>query len=157
DVPHDTAAIAGALTATHVAVSYASQAGGGFPFAPFALLGVIALMVGGFTLFMHRSARKARPVTETTKEAQAEAKTVRFADVAGCDEAIEELRDTLDFLRAPERFEKLGATMPSGLMLYGPPGTGKTLLAKALAGEAGLPFYSASGSDFVQMYVGSGA
>jgi cell division protease FtsH len=157
DVPHDTATMAASLAASHVAVSYGSQGGGGFPVAPFAFLGLIALLVGGFALFMRRSAKKAKPVTETTKEAEAESKTARFADVAGCDEAVEELRDTLDFLRSPERFEKLGATMPSGLMLYGPPGTGKTLLAKALAGEAGLPFYSASGSDFVQLYVGSGA
>jgi cell division protease FtsH len=76
--------------------------------------------------------------------------------VAGCDEAVEELRDTLDFLKAPERFRELGAVLPSGLMLYGPPGTGKTLLAKALAGEAGLPFYAMSGSSFVEMYVGVG-
>src|SRR2546422_892261 len=81
---------------------------------------------------------------------------VNATDVAGSDEAGEELRDTLDFLLRPERFERVGATMRSGILLYGPPGTGKTLLAKALAGEAGLPFFATSGSDFVELYVGTG-
>ena len=80
-----------------------------------------------------------------------------FADVAGCDEAVEEVSEFLDFLRAPGRFNLLGAKMPSGVLLHGPPGTGKTLLAKALAGEAGVPFFATSGSEFVEMYVGVGA
>ena len=82
---------------------------------------------------------------------------VTFADVAGSDEAIEELNEIKDFLKAPERFQKLGAKIPKGVLLYGPPGTGKTLLARAVAGEAGVPFYSISGSDFVEMFVGVGA
>ena len=83
--------------------------------------------------------------------------TVTFADVAGLDEAVEELEEIKDFLTAPERFEELGAKLPKGVLLFGPPGTGKTLLAKAVAGEAGVPFFSISGSDFVEMFVGVGA
>ncbi|WP_448852745.1 ATP-dependent zinc metalloprotease FtsH [Corynebacterium sp. 335C] len=83
--------------------------------------------------------------------------TNTFADVAGADEAVQELDEIRDFLQNPGRYEKLGATIPRGVLLYGPPGTGKTLLARAVAGEAGVPFYSISGSDFVEMFVGVGA
>lgn len=86
-----------------------------------------------------------------------EKKKVYFKDVAGADEEKEELREVVDFLRDPSKFTKLGAKIPHGVLLVGPPGTGKTLLAKAVAGEAGVPFYSISGSDFVEMYVGVGA
>ncbi|MGO3554608.1 MAG: ATP-dependent metallopeptidase FtsH/Yme1/Tma family protein, partial [Microbacterium gubbeenense] len=82
---------------------------------------------------------------------------VTFADVAGSDEAVEELHEIKDFLADPTRFQALGARIPKGVMLYGPPGTGKTLLARAVAGEAGVPFYPISGSDFVEMFVGVGA
>jgi cell division protease FtsH len=82
---------------------------------------------------------------------------VTFADVAGADEAVEELREIKDFLEAPERFLAMGARIPKGVLLVGPPGTGKTLLARAVAGEAGAPFFSISGSDFVEMFVGVGA
>jgi cell division protease FtsH len=81
----------------------------------------------------------------------------RFRDIAGVDEAVEELSEIVQYYREPERFDLLGARLPSGIMLYGDPGTGKTLLAKALAGEAGLPFYATSGSDFVEKFVGVGA
>ena len=80
-----------------------------------------------------------------------------FADVAGADEAVEELHEIKDFLQNPGRYQALGAKIPKGVLLYGPPGTGKTLLARAVAGEAGVPFYSISGSDFVEMFVGVGA
>ena len=82
---------------------------------------------------------------------------VRFTDVAGADEEKEELQEVVEFLKNPRRFSELGARIPRGVLLVGPPGTGKTLLAKAVAGEAGVPFYSISGSDFVEMYVGVGA
>ena len=82
---------------------------------------------------------------------------VTFADVAGCDEAKEEVREVVDFLRDPQRFQRLGGRIPRGLLLVGPPGTGKTLLAKSIAGEAKVPFFSISGSDFVEMFVGVGA
>lgn len=81
----------------------------------------------------------------------------KFADVAGIDEAVEELQEVRDFLADPKRFQSMGAHIPRGVLLVGPPGTGKTLLAKAVAGEAGVPFFSISGSDFVEMYVGVGA
>ena len=86
-----------------------------------------------------------------------ETPTVTFADVAGADEAIEELGEIKDFLKDPARFQAVGARIPKGVLLYGPPGTGKTLLARAVAGEAGVPFFAISGSDFVEMFVGVGA
>jgi cell division protease FtsH len=85
------------------------------------------------------------------------ANKVRFADVAGCDEAKEEVQEVVDFLRDPTKFQRLGGHIPRGILLVGSPGTGKTLLAKAIAGEAGVPFFSISGSDFVEMFVGVGA
>ena len=82
---------------------------------------------------------------------------VTFKDVAGADEAKQELEEVVEFLKHPQRYNDLGAKIPKGVLLYGPPGTGKTLLAKAVAGEAGVPFFSISGSDFVEMFVGVGA
>ena len=82
---------------------------------------------------------------------------ITFKDVAGIDEAKEELTEIVDFLRDPSKFQKLGGKIPKGCLLIGPPGTGKTLLAKAIAGEANVPFFSISGSDFVEMFVGVGA
>src|SRR5256885_12110046 len=83
--------------------------------------------------------------------------TTTFADVAGCDEAKEEVKELVDFLKDPQKFQKLGGRIPRGVLLVGPPGTGKTLLAKAIAGEAKVPFFSISGSDFVEMFVGVSA
>ena len=91
------------------------------------------------------------------KEADKKANRVRFSDVAGAEEEKQELVEVVEFLRDPRRFVELGARIPAGVLLEGPPGTGKTLLAKAVAGEAGVPFYSISGSDFVEMFVGVGA
>ena len=91
------------------------------------------------------------------KTTEATRPNVKFKDVAGIDEAVEELEEVRDFLADPERFRKLGAKIPRGVLLVGPPGTGKTLLAKAVAGEAGVPFFTISGSDFVEMFVGVGA
>jgi cell division protease FtsH len=91
------------------------------------------------------------------KDRPAEVPTTRFADVAGADEALAELEEVVSFLHAPERFVAGGATVPRGILLEGPPGTGKTLLARAVAGEAGVPFYSMSGSEFVELFVGVGA
>lgn len=91
------------------------------------------------------------------KEADKKANRVRFSDVAGAEEEKQELVEVVEFLKDPRRFSELGARIPAGVLLEGPPGTGKTLLAKAVAGEAGVPFYSISGSDFVEMFVGVGA
>jgi len=82
---------------------------------------------------------------------------VTFEDVAGVDEAKEDLQEIVEFLRDPQRFQKLGGRIPRGVLLVGPPGTGKTLLARAIAGEANVPFFTISGSDFVEMFVGVGA
>lgn len=91
------------------------------------------------------------------KQPSDEKRKTTFADVAGADEEKEELREIVDFLKSPKKFKELGAHVPKGVLLVGPPGTGKTLLARAVAGEAGVPFFSISGSDFVEMYVGVGA
>lgn len=93
---------------------------------------------------------KAKPVDKKNNK-------VRFSDVAGAEEEKQELVEVVEFLRDPHKFLALGAKIPSGVLLEGPPGTGKTLLAKAVAGEAGVPFFSISGSDFVEMFVGVGA
>jgi len=93
---------------------------------------------------------KARMLDETNN-------SVTFADVAGCDEAKEEVAELVDFLRDPTKFQKLGGRIPRGVLMVGPPGTGKTLLARAIAGEAKVPFFTISGSDFVEMFVGVGA
>ncbi|MCF8045610.1 MAG: AAA family ATPase, partial [Desulfarculaceae bacterium] len=82
---------------------------------------------------------------------------VSFDDVAGIDESKEELEEVVEFLKTPDKFQKLGGRIPKGVLLVGPPGTGKTLLARAVAGEAGVPFFSISGSEFVEMFVGVGA
>ena len=86
-----------------------------------------------------------------------DAPKITFKDVAGVDEAVEELHEIKEFLENPKKFQALGARIPKGVLLYGPPGTGKTLLARSVAGEAGVPFFSISGSDFVEMFVGVGA
>jgi len=104
---------------------------------------------GPSALQMGRSRAKIYEVDPNTR--------VRFTDIAGVDEAIEETREIVQFLENPERFTKLGAKLPKGVLLLGPPGTGKTLLARAIAGESGVPFFSLSGSDFVEMFVGVGA
>lgn len=92
-----------------------------------------------------------------SNEAKAEHQTVRFSDVHGCDEAKEELQELVDFLKNPDKFSTLGGKLPKGVLLVGPPGTGKTLLARAVAGEAGVPFFFMSGSEFDEVYVGVGA
>ena len=122
---------------------------------PFILIGLIfwfllSSMQGGGGKVMQFGKSKAKMVTK-------ESSNVTFKDVAGIDEALEELEEIRDFLKKPERFKALGAKIPRGVLLYGPPGTGKTLVAKAVAGEAGVPFFSISGSDFVEMFVGVGA
>jgi cell division protease FtsH len=120
------------------------------------VVGVVFLGLLGFTLYRVSSGRI--PALESkTREADKETSTVTFADVAGVDEAKEEVKEIVDFLREPGRFSAIGGRIPKGVLLVGPPGTGKTLLAKSIAGEAGVPFLFASGSDFVEMYAGVGA
>ncbi|HJD84920.1 MAG TPA: AAA family ATPase, partial [Kitasatospora aureofaciens] len=107
-------------------------------------------MQGGGSRVMQFGKSKAKLLTKDTPK-------TTFADVAGADEAVEELHEIKEFLSDSEKFQAVGAKIPKGVLLYGPPGTGKTLLARAVAGEAGVPFYSISGSDFVEMFVGVGA
>jgi cell division protease FtsH len=114
--------------------------------------------IGTIGFMMYRIASGRIPALESkTREADSEATTVTFDDVAGVDEAKEEVKELVDFLREPGRFEAIGGRIPKGVLLVGPPGTGKTLLARSIAGEAGVPFLFASGSDFVEMYAGVGA
>ncbi|MFE0627195.1 ATP-dependent zinc metalloprotease FtsH [Streptomyces sp. NPDC058864] len=122
---------------------------------PFVLIVVVFLflmnqMQGGGSRVMNFGKSKAKLITKDTPK-------TTFADVAGSDEAVEELQEIKEFLQEPAKFQAVGAKIPKGVLLYGPPGTGKTLLARAVAGEAGVPFYSISGSDFVEMFVGVGA
>ncbi|TDC34468.1 ATP-dependent zinc metalloprotease FtsH [Kribbella albertanoniae] len=122
---------------------------------PFLLIAVVFIflmnsMQGGGSRVMSFAKSKAKLITKDTPK-------TTFADVAGCDEAIEELGEIKEFLQEPGKFQAVGAKIPKGVLLYGQPGTGKTLLARAVAGEAGVPFYSISGSDFVEMFVGVGA
>ncbi len=122
------------------------------PFALIILLFIFLMnrMQGGGGGIMQFAKSKAKQITKDMPKST-------FADVAGCDEAIEELGEIKEFLSEPAKFQAVGAKIPKGVLLYGPPGTGKTLLARAVAGEAGVPFYSISGSDFVEMFVGVGA
>ncbi|WP_349426010.1 ATP-dependent zinc metalloprotease FtsH [Microbacterium sp. LWS13-1.2] len=122
---------------------------------PILLLGLLFWFLmssaqGGGSKVMQFGKSRAKLVTKEMPQ-------VTFQDVAGSDEAIEELEEIKDFLKDPSKFQAVGARIPKGVLLYGPPGTGKTLLARAVAGEAGVPFYSISGSDFVEMFVGVGA
>ncbi len=112
----------------------------------------------GFFIFLFRSQgnNKAFDFAKSTARL-ARGKSVTFEDVAGCDEEKEELVEIIDFLKNPRKYSEIGARVPKGVLLFGPPGTGKTLLAKAVAGEANVPFFSISGSDFVEMFVGVGA
>ncbi len=127
------------------------------------LLGYIVpfLIIGLAFWFIMSSAGGSRGAMQfgksRAKQFSKESPQVTFADVAGAEEAVEELHEIKEFLQEPEKFQKVGARIPKGVLLYGPPGTGKTLLARAVAGEAGVPFYSISGSDFVEMFVGVGA
>src|SRR3954462_9596505 len=122
---------------------------------PIAILVILLLlfmsqMQGGGSRVLNFGKSKAKMITKDTPK-------TTFADVAGADEAVEELHEIKDFLQNPAKYQALGAKIPKGVLLFGPPGTGKTLLARAVAGEAGVPFYSISGSDFVEMFVGVGA
>ncbi|GAB3967606.1 ATP-dependent zinc metalloprotease FtsH [Plantactinospora veratri] len=114
------------------------------------LLLFMSQMQGGGSRVLNFGKSKAKMITKDTPK-------TTFADVAGSEEAVEELHEIKDFLQNPAKYQALGAKIPKGVLLFGPPGTGKTLLARAVAGEAGVPFYSISGSDFVEMFVGVGA
>jgi len=126
---------------------------GGYSAIAITVLG--GLLVGFVVFRQHFSGRV--PTFEKLQAIDPEGVTVTFSDVAGVDEAKDEVREIVDFLKQPARFASIGGRIPRGILLVGPPGTGKTLLARSMAGEAGVPFISASGSDFVEMYAGVGA
>ncbi len=144
-------------------VTVSSEDSGSSPWVSWVVQGIVVILVMGvmWILFMRQmqiggnkalSFGKSRAKLLTTQQ-----KRVTFRDVAGVDEAREELQEIIDFLKDPQKFIKLGGRIPKGVLLMGPPGTGKTLLARAIAGEANVPFFSISGSDFVEMFVGVGA
>jgi cell division protease FtsH len=148
------------LLAKHVQVDVKGKGGSGWlsvltyvlPFVIFLLfwLFIINQMQGGGSKVMSFGKSRAKRMSVDSPK-------ITFRDVAGVDEAVEELHEIKEFLENPKKFQALGARIPKGVLLYGPPGTGKTLLARAVAGEAGVPFFSISGSDFVEMFVGVGA
>jgi cell division protease FtsH len=117
-------------------------------------MGILAVAAGAVLVIMRKYAGVGKSRGKLVDNTKSE---TRFSDVAGADEAKADLLETVEFLKDPERFSRLGGKMPTGVLLTGPPGTGKTLLARAVAGEAGVPFFSMSGSEFVEMYVGVGA
>jgi cell division protease FtsH len=160
-LPHDTVDDYAELAAANeVEVSADPQAGSMiltvlFQFLPIILIVLLFFflmqqMQGGGNRVMSFGKSKARLVTKDQPK-------ITFSDVAGLDEAVEELQEIKEYLEAPQKFQSMGAKIPKGVLLFGPPGTGKTLLARAVAGEAGVPFFSISGSDFVEMFVGVGA
>src|SRR6058998_3639275 len=148
------------LLAHHVSVDVEGKGGSGWlsvltyvlPFVIFLVfwLFIINQMQGGGSKVMSFGKSRAKRMSVDSPK-------ITFRDVAGVDEAVEELHEIKEFLENPKKFQALGARIPKGVLLYGPPGTGKTLLARAVAGEAGVPFFSISGSDFVEMFVGVGA
>jgi len=156
-----TAQITDKLLASHVAINAKPQEQSGF----MSLIGVwlpFLLLIGVWIFFMNRMQGGGRGGAMGFGKSKAKLlteKSVRrtFDDVAGIDEAKEELEEIVEFLRDPQKFTRLGGMIPKGALLVGPPGTGKTLLARAIAGEAGVPFFTISGSDFVEMFVGVGA
>jgi cell division protease FtsH len=148
------------MVAKHVEIDVKGKGGSGWlsvltyvlPFVIFLLfwLFIINQMQGGGSKVMSFGKSRAKRMSVDSPK-------ITFRDVAGVDEAVEELQEIKEFLENPKKFQALGARIPKGVLLYGPPGTGKTLLARAVAGEAGVPFFSISGSDFVEMFVGVGA
>ncbi|RLC61315.1 MAG: cell division protein FtsH, partial [Chloroflexota bacterium] len=124
------------------------------------ILLVVAMLVGGYLMLRQFQGANNQALAFGKSRARmytGDQPSVTFDDVAGVDEAKEELREVVEFLKEPEKFVQLGARIPKGVLLVGAPGTGKTLLAKAVSGEAGVPFFSISGSEFVEMFVGVGA
>ena len=147
-----------AFSLQQVSITLADPNAGSIWSSLFPLFGI--LLVGVLFWLIMRSATGANQAAMNIGKSKAHMQSnlkVRFSDVAGAEEEKEELQEVVEFLKSPKKFSTLGARIPSGVLLVGPPGTGKTLFAKAVAGEAGVPFFSVSGSDFVEMYVGVGA
>ena len=147
-----------ALTEANISWKFAQPPGIWSSYAPiFIMTGLFVLL---FVLMLRRLGGAGSPMAFGRSRGRLYAQEdldISFSDVAGINEAVEEVKEVVDFLKSPERYQRLGGRIPKGVLLVGPPGTGKTLLAKAIAGEAGVPFFSLSGSDFVEMFVGVGA
>jgi cell division protease FtsH len=146
------------LTAHNVTFGYADGPSALLSYLPVLVLTVLFVLL--FIMMIRRMGGAGSPMAFGRSRGKLYAQEdidITFGDVAGIDEAVDELREVVEFLKTPEKFQLLGGRIPKGVLLIGPPGTGKTLLAKAIAGEAGVPFFSLSGSDFVEMFVGVGA
>ena len=159
DVLHNAGVDNSKIQAANINVSAGSKWG---PILGTALSFLPFIVLGAILIFMLRQAQGTNSQAMSFGKSRARMfsgnkPTVTFSDVAGVDEAKEELQEVVEFLKYPEKFASLGARIPHGVLLVGPPGTGKTLLGKAVAGEAGVPFFSISGSEFVEMFVGVGA
>ncbi|NOT61122.1 MAG: AAA family ATPase, partial [Acidobacteria bacterium] len=153
--------VAETMRQKNVDVKFKQPAGSGLWVQVFSYLFPIVLIIG-FWIFMIRQMQSGGNKALSFGKSRAkllsnQQKRVTFKDVAGVDEAKEELQEIIEFLKEPQKFQKLGGRIPKGVLMMGPPGTGKTLLARAIAGEANVPFFSISGSDFVEMFVGVGA
>src|ERR1700680_567630 len=160
--PDQTVTLADNLRADGVKVTFASGTDLGTVLITFLPNLLILLLVGGLIYWSYRSIQRGQGQAMSFGRSKPrlvspERSPVTFADVAGVEEAQEELKEVVEFLKTPEKFRALGARIPRGVLMVGPPGSGKTLLAKAVAGEAGVPFFSISGSEFVEMFVGVGA
>ena len=148
--------------AQHPQVAVDAKSGGSSWWSGLLILLLPLALIVGFMVFMLRRMQGGGSKVMSfgksrAKRVSPDSPKVTFKDVAGADEAVEELHEIKEFLENPKKFQQLGARIPKGVLLFGPPGTGKTLLARAVAGEAGVPFFSISGSDFVEMFVGVGA
>ena len=160
--PSDQSALAFQKLLDQNDVTYDSKGVGGFSWTSVIASFLPILLLIGFWIFlmnqMQGGGSKVMSFGKSRAKRMApDSPKIGFKDVAGVDEAVEELQEIKEFLENPKKFQALGARIPKGVLLYGPPGTGKTLLARAVAGEAGVPFFSISGSDFVEMFVGVGA
>jgi cell division protease FtsH len=158
DNPAEETQLTEALEKTSIKWSYPPGPSVWRPYGPMFLISALFLLF--FFLMLRRLGGAGSPMAFGRSRGRLYAQEdlgLTFDDVAGIDEAVEEVREVVDFLKSPDKYQRLGGRIPKGVLLVGPPGTGKTLLAKAIAGEAGVPFFSLSGSDFVEMFVGVGA
>ena len=160
--PSDQAALEFQNLLERKGINFDSKGTGGFSWTSVIASFLPILLLIGFWIFLMRRMQGGGSKVMSFGKSRAkrmapDSPKIGFKDVAGVDEAVEELQEIKEFLESPKKFQALGARIPKGVLLYGPPGTGKTLLARAVAGEAGVPFFSISGSDFVEMFVGVGA
>ncbi|HEX6347950.1 MAG TPA: ATP-dependent zinc metalloprotease FtsH [Candidatus Dormibacteraeota bacterium] len=161
-LPDTTDKVADTLNSDGVNVSFETAGGGAYWLQVLVPNIILLLLIGGFMYYILRQTQSGNNQAMSFGRSRArmiagDKPAVTFADVAGVEEAKQELTEIVEFLKYPEKFVALGARIPKGVLLVGPPGTGKTLLSKAVAGEAGVPFFSISGSEFVEMFVGVGA